>query len=305
MAGLEAQMASAGLTGSATFQALEAEVALYSDAVAGPALKSVDGLTRGLVALDGMGKDNQQTFTDLTTQIGVTFDSLVAQGKDGTTVMVGMKDSLQRVWEEEQTYGFKADDTTQALINQAVQEGIVGEKHKDINQQMLDASNKMVDVLTLIAKGLGVTIPDAATTGASKVQHALDGIKPPTLTVDVQYNDPGFDSSTRHVNVDYSGSEAATAAFGGRVTSSGVSYYTSGTDNVLAPVFSPQGSDTVPAMLTPGESVSSVSDTKSQAQSMTEVSRNLSDMKDLLAAQPAAMAVALKDAIVLLPRRIA
>lgn len=149
-------------------------------------------------------------------------------------------------------------------------------------QMLIDKITKLIDTIA----------------GPQGLNASLANI-PPKVTTEIE---------TVHTDVynrQDSGSDAAAAAFGGRVTASGVSYYASGTDNVLAPVFAPQGSDTVPAMLTPGESVSSVSDTKSQAQSSVEMSRNMADIKDLLAGQPAAMAVALKDAIVLLPRRIA
>jgi hypothetical protein len=200
-----------------------------------------------MVSLSNMGKMNQDTFTALSGQIGMTFDSLVSQGYDGTAVMLGMKDSIQKVWEEQQEFGFTVDDTTQALIDQAVEQGIVGGKHKSVTDQMLDATNRMVDVLEAVATTLGATIPTAAQTGARGVQTALDGIRAPHLTVDVGYNDPGF-----HPN-----SEAPEgpeyAATGGRVSSTGVQYLAEG-----GPVFQPRGTDTVPAMLTPGERVLSV-----------------------------------------------
>ena len=247
---LKVQMQAAGLTGSQAFDFMEQQVALFSDAVAGPALQSVDGLTQGMVALNNMGQMNQDTFAALSGQVTQTFDTLVAKGYDGTTVMLGMKDSLQRMWEEQQEFGYKTDDATQALIDQAAAEGIVGEKHKSVNEQMLDASNRMVTVLEAIGKTFGADIPDQAMSGATKVQKALDSIKAPALTVQVQYNDPGFDTSTRHINVEYA--EPEHHATGGIV---GTQYLASGGEVVP---FIPKGTDTVPAMLTPGERVLTV-----------------------------------------------
>jgi hypothetical protein len=238
--GLATQMAAAGLTGSQAFIDMQAEVALYSDAVAGPALESVDSLSRGLVSLGNMGKDNQDTFMALSSQIGQTFDSLVAQGKDGHAVMNDMRDSLQRVWEEQQTMGYKTDEATQKLLDQAVAEGIVGEAHKSATDQMLDATKHMADSLDRVAVALGATIPNAAADGAKKVQGSLDGIKAPSLTVKVGYDESG---------------KPTYASTGGEISSTGVRYLAGGGDVIPFPS---RGTDTVPAMLTPGERVLSV-----------------------------------------------
>ena len=242
--GLKAEMDNAGLSGSAVFNALQSEVALYSDAVAGPALQATDALSKGIVDLGNMGQLTQDSFTSLTSQIGVTFTSLTNQGYDSKAVMAGMQDSLQRVWEEEQTYGYKADDVTQSLIDQAVAAGEVGEKHKTVNDQMLDATNQLVKVMTSVATVLGATIPAAAETGAADVQKALDSVKAPSLTVKVGY--------------DTSGAPASAASTGGLVTPYGVVQYLADGGTI----FQPQGTDTVPAMLTPGERVLSVAETE-------------------------------------------
>ena len=261
--GLQTQMEAAGLSGSAVFEALQGQVALYSDAVAGPALTAVDELTQGLVNLDNMGKGNQETFMALTAQIGVTFDSLVAQGKSGDEVMIAMRDSLQRVWEEEQQFGYVADETTQALVDQAVQQGLVGETHKSVTQQMLDASNRMVDVLTAMAKVMGADLPSAAQTGASGVQKALNSISAPKLTIDVGFDDHG--GYRANVEAPEPG-DVSYASTGGLVTASGVQYLAGG-GNVLP--FEPRGTDTVPAMLTPGERVLSVEQNQNFEQNFT------------------------------------
>jgi len=255
--GLTVQHDTLGFQSNAVYDLMKEQVALYSDAVAGPALSAVDGLSAGMVALDNMGKMNQGTFEALSSQIGVTFESLVAQGKDGDAVMMAMQGSLQKVWEEQQTYGYKTDETTQALIDQAVQEGIVGEKHMDASKQMLIATNKIVDILTVMATQLGATIPAAAETGAKGIQSSLNAIKAPDLHIKVAYDDPGFDSSSRVVKVQYQEEgKPSYAATGGLVTSHGVVQYLAGGGEVIP--FAPRGTDTVPAMLTPGERVLSV-----------------------------------------------
>ena len=266
MEALAVQMDAAGLQGSAVYTALQEQVQLYSDAIAGPALSAVDGLTQGMVALDNMGKMNQDTFAALSGQVNQTFSSLIEQGYDSTTVMLGMKDSLQRMWEEQQEFGYTTDDSTQALIDQAEAEGIVGEKHKSVSEQMLDATNKMVDVLTKVAETLGATIPDEAASGAKKVQSHLNAIQAPALHVQVVYDDPG---PPHH--------EAGTASMGGMVTPGGIRHLAGGGEAGPAPPpFRPSGTDVIPAMLTPGERVLSVEQNRvyeSKDQNNTELER--------------------------------
>lgn len=296
MDALKTQMDAAGLTGGAVFQTLTQECALYADQVAGPALSSVDSLTQGMVALDNMGQMNSDTFAALSGQVTQTFNNLVAQGYDGNTVMLGMKDSLQRMWEEQQEFGYKTDDSTQALIDQAVAQGIVGEKYKDTNAQMLDASNKMVDVLNRIAKALGADIPDAAASGASKTQKSLDGLHAPDLTVKVTYDTSGAPAATTPA--------PSYAATGGLVTSTGVQYLASG-GNVLP--FEPKGTDTVPAMLTPGERVLSVQQNQQYEANISndDVVDALGDLRGDIRQLPDKLALSMRDALLKSGRRVA
>ena len=294
--GLQDQMTAAGLSGSAVFQTLQNEVALYSDAIAGPALQSVDALSQGMVNLSNMGVLNQDTFAALSGQIDSTFNSLIDQGYDSTTVMLGMKDSLQRMWEEQQEFGYKTDDSTQALIDQAEAEGIVGEKHKDTNKQMLDATNKMVEVLEKVATALGADIPNQAAAGAAAVQNQLNKIKAPDLTVKVSYSDPGF---TPNSNVSH-------ASTGGVVTSTGVRYLAGGGEVVP---FKPQGTDTVPAMLTPGERVLSVQQNQEYEANFNasndDVVAAVGDLQDEIRSLPDKLAIATRDALLKSGRRVA
>src|SRR5207249_4135090 len=50
-----AQLAATGFSGGAVFAALQGQVALAHDAIAGPALEAVNSLGQGIVALGNMG----------------------------------------------------------------------------------------------------------------------------------------------------------------------------------------------------------------------------------------------------------
>lgn len=136
-----------GQTGGEAFDQIKGFVDLASDSIAGPALTSTQNLIAGMKTLDTMGLGNKETFSGLANQIGQTFTTLTGEGKDGNTVLVAMRDQIQTVWEEQQKYGFTLDDTTQKLVDQATQQGIVGPKMEDVNKQLLDVLNKINDTL--------------------------------------------------------------------------------------------------------------------------------------------------------------
>lgn len=231
---LQKQLEATGFTGGAAFDFINAELKLANDTIAGPALTAIHGYTQGLVGLSNAGLLDQDTFSGLTGQISATEAALLAQGYSGKQVMAAMGSDLQTIWELQQKYGYQVDDSTQALLDQAVAEGIVGEKHKSTTEQMLDASNRMVDVLEAMATFFGVTLPAAAESGAKGVQTALDSINVPDWNAE-------------------SAMGGATGSKGGSSYAMGGVVYAAGGANILP--FAPRGTDTVPAMLTPGERV--------------------------------------------------
>jgi hypothetical protein len=127
---LQAQFDKAGFSGGAAFDLIRREVALASDDIGGPAVTAVNGLGDVLKGLSNIGQLTQEEFTGLGDQAADTFNSLVAQGKDGDAALRLMQPTLQTLYELQQQFGFTVDDSTQALIDQGIQAGIVGEKQK-------------------------------------------------------------------------------------------------------------------------------------------------------------------------------
>jgi len=150
--GLAAQMEHLGYTGGAAFDLILRQEQLATDAVAGPALTALEGYTAGLKGLSDAGLLNQEMFAGLAQQISGTAIALMDQGFASSDIMIAMRGDLQTLWEMEQKYGYSVDDSTQALIDQGVQSGLIGEQAKTDNQ-------KILDVLVLIAEALGATIP--------------------------------------------------------------------------------------------------------------------------------------------------
>lgn len=187
---LTQQMVDAGYHGGAAFDFLRGQVALVNDSVAGPALTAVEGYAAGLVGLNNAGLLNEDMFAGLSGQIGQTRDALVAQGKDGGQVMAAMRGPLQTMWELEQKFGYTTDDSTQALIDQAVQQGIVGDKFKSVADQQLDATNRMADAIEGLAEVFGV-LPKAAKDAASGISDELSKIKAPSITIPIRMTGDG------------------------------------------------------------------------------------------------------------------
>jgi DNA-binding transcriptional MerR regulator len=149
---LEEQFARSGFTGSAAFDLVRGQVALATDAVSGPALEAVHGLTQGWLGLNNAGLGNEEIFRGVAGQITHTFTSLVEGGKDGGAVMAAMQDDLQAIWEAQRRYGYAVDDSTQALLDEAEQAGLVGEAHKSSLDQMVDGIKEVsADLKELIA----------------------------------------------------------------------------------------------------------------------------------------------------------
>jgi hypothetical protein len=98
--------------------------------------------------------DKYKDLFGLANQIGASRDALVAQGKDPKNVLIAMQGPLQTLWELEQKFGYQTDEATQALIDQAEAQGLVGEEMKPVQEQMLDATLEIRDAVKDLVKAL-------------------------------------------------------------------------------------------------------------------------------------------------------
>lgn len=183
---LQAQLTATGLDGGQAFQFIKKFADTANDAVAGPVLDGVNGLKDAMVGLGNVGLLDQANFAALSSQVGQAYTQLVAQGKDGNAVLQLMQPTLQALWEQEQQFGYKADDATQALIDQAAESGIVGKAHEDSMKVAADAMSKVADLLQQIATKMGLIPADAASM-ADGVNQAISRI-PKTVSYDVVAN---------------------------------------------------------------------------------------------------------------------
>ncbi len=173
---LQKQFQAAGLTGGTAFDLLKERVDLAKDAIAGPVYDAVAGLGQALVGLNNIGELNQDTFSGLTDQIAQGWQQLVLQGRGGAESLKLLQGPLQQVWQLQQQFGFAVSDGVQSLLDQAEAAGIVGEKQKPIQEQMLDATLAIAAATKGIAVALDKLTP-AAQGAASGLKAAFSGVR--------------------------------------------------------------------------------------------------------------------------------
>ncbi len=178
---LSSALASSGVDGGAAFGLLTDMSRIAHDAILGPLTDALAGADKALKGLHNSGILNQSMFTGLEQTAVDAYNKIIAGGGSAAAANMLISPTLQDLWSLQQEFGYAVDETTQALIDQAVADGTVGEKHKPIAEQMLDATTKIVDAVEGLAKVFGVTLPDQAAKGAGRVNDELKKIKTPSI----------------------------------------------------------------------------------------------------------------------------
>jgi predicted nucleic acid-binding Zn-ribbon protein len=252
---LDKQFAQAGISGGAAFDKIKSLAGIATDEIAGPSFEAIQNYGAALTALNNANILDQETFTGLSEQITATYqaavDALTKEGKDGSAALGLVAPDLQKIWELQQDFGYAVDDSTQALLDQAVAAGDVGEKHRSVQAQTLDVMKHLDAVLSGIGQKFGVDIPsDIDKTGAAfdglgtKIGDAVDKI-PDKINIPIDFKIPDNYQPPDHWTGPDGQEHPIFYAKGGPVYAAGG-------------MFIPKGTDTVPAMLTPGEGVLSL-----------------------------------------------
>jgi len=174
---LTVQLVQAGLSGGTAFDKLRSMAMLATDEIAGPAFTAIHDYGEGLKALHNANILDQTMFSGLSSQISATYNAAVealkAQGKDTSEALKLVAPDLQLIWELQQDMGYTVDETTQKLINEAIAAGQVGDAHRSVQDQMLEATQRIQLAVEGLAKAFGVILPDAARVGADGIENAL------------------------------------------------------------------------------------------------------------------------------------
>jgi hypothetical protein len=201
-----------------------------------PALMAaIDGQAGAMQGLAQLGLLNVDTFSAMQRTGMEMYSKLQSevQKTGGTTrdALLPMQGYLQQAAEQARLLGIPLDANTQELIDQSVALGIWKDKGKSANDLLIDGMSTLVNKLNDLISG-------------------LTGIPSPTFTVTRNNvtNETTTHQDIYYPDVDERG-ERSSGAHGGLVTKNGIQFLAYGG------MVSGYGTDTVPAMLTPGEAV--------------------------------------------------
>jgi TP901 family phage tail tape measure protein len=184
------QLADLGISGGPIFDSLKAKLALMKDETAGPVLQAMQLLGNSMRDLYNTGQMDASMFQGLASQVGQAYSVLLEQGKGGKDALALLQPQLQTLWELQQRFGVSVDESTQKMLDEAQAAGLVGQQHKSVNEQMLDATNRMVTALEGVARAMGVDLPAAANQAASGINDALGRVRT-TIPIRVRYSSEG------------------------------------------------------------------------------------------------------------------
>jgi hypothetical protein len=134
--------------------------------------------------LQGMMQGNIRDFDlfkAVATDIGVQMQGMIDKGVPTAQVLALAQPQLQALWEAQQKWHFELDGTTQALMDQAVQQGMVGQAMKSVNQQILDVLMGIAKVLGADIPGALAGLPAAAQNAAKGMNDAFGSVQPPDM----------------------------------------------------------------------------------------------------------------------------
>jgi hypothetical protein len=187
---LSAALAASGVDGGAAFGVLTDMSRVAQDAVTGPLVDALSGADRALKGLHNSGILNQDMFSGIATTAVDAYNKMIAGGASVASANMFIAPTLQDLWALQKDFGYAVDDTTQALINQAVEDGRVGDKHRPIAEQMLLATQGIQLAVEGLAKVFGVVLPKSAEDGAKGIEKALKGIKIPPIKINTELIPP-------------------------------------------------------------------------------------------------------------------
>lgn len=151
---------------------------------------SISGLNELMLGLNNTGFMTADVFKDIGTEAKSTFDRLIAGGLTSDEAMMAMHPTLQTLWELQRKFGYEVDEATQALIDEALASGRVGEQYMSANDRMVLGIDRLIDRFELFLKHLGITLPEEAEEAARRVEDAFNNISP-QVRVRYRHDDPG------------------------------------------------------------------------------------------------------------------
>jgi hypothetical protein len=193
MAAFQAQLEKTGMTAPAAFGELARLAQIATGAITGPLIEGVSGLGQAMEGLFNTGLLTQDMFAGLAAEVGATFTKLQDQGTGGRNAIALMQKPLQTIWELQQKFGYEVDETTQGVIDLALEGGQIGKQFLPAADRIAASIETLVNKLDALFTGM-VTGAETGSTGAkTAIERNLGGIRVPTIEVPIKARYEGFD----------------------------------------------------------------------------------------------------------------
>ena len=158
---LQTTLTATGQNGGAAFALISGMAAIAGDAVTGPLFSAIENARTALNGLHNAGILTQDMFTGISASATDAYAQIVASGKDAQTALVMSAPELQTVYELQKNFNFTLDPATQALLDQAIAAGIVGDKQLSDTAQASLALQKTADELGVLVDWFQKLFPQA------------------------------------------------------------------------------------------------------------------------------------------------
>jgi uncharacterized protein YoaH (UPF0181 family) len=182
---VEKALADAGLAGIGAFGTIRDYVNLAEGEITGPLISAAGNLNQILVGLHNTGLLDQQTFAALGQEATRVFNDLIANGASADQALRLMQPTLQTLWELQHDFGLEVDESTQLLIAQGVEAGIVGDKYRSASDKMVLALDRVVLLLEKLLTDLGFELPGAAAAAAQAWIDMANDMSAATASIQV------------------------------------------------------------------------------------------------------------------------
>jgi TP901 family phage tail tape measure protein len=183
---------------------------------------AVEALDDTMLALSRTGSLNAETMGAMERQGLRMYNKLIAAGFSQEQAIMMMAPALQTILDAHEQLGIPIDENTQALIDQAREQGLLGDAAETVDAQMLAGIYAMVDAIEALVTLFRGDVPGAMDdmsaaaaaasaalasnfeTASTDIQDDFNNIKLPDFNtianIRIQYDDPGFNFNYDQTN---------------------------------------------------------------------------------------------------------